>query len=149
MAVPPGHERVMTLTASGTINYECRARTGMAGAYVWTVSAPDASLRHWSGWRVGRLYAGPTWAYRDGSRLRGTLLGAISAGADRLPDQLWKAQPLDRAGEFALVTHIRRTNATSGPPPATACDASRVGREAKAQYAADYSFFAPTRPTRP
>jgi hypothetical protein len=136
----------MTLAASGTLNYECRARAGMAGAYMWTVSAPDAVLRHWSGWRVGRLYQGPIWAYRDGSRLRGTLLGAVSGGPDRLPDQLWQARPLDADGEFAAITYIRRTQAASGPPPSAPCDASRVGRGSKATYSAEYGFYAPTRP---
>jgi hypothetical protein len=146
VAIPPGHERIMTLDAAGTLNYECRARPGMAGAYVWTILAPDAVLRHWSGWGVGRLYEGPTWAYRDGSRLSGRLLGAVSAGPGRLPDQLWKATPAGEKGAFSGVAYIRRTNATAADLPSTPCSAARVGAGAKTDYAAEYSFYAPIRP---
>ncbi len=146
VAVPPGHERLMTLDAVGTLNYECRPRAGMAGAYMWTMDAPDAALRHWSGWRVGRLYDGPTWAYRDGSRLGGRLLGAVSAGPGKLPDQLWRAIPGGEDGAFSRVAYIQRTNATSAALPATPCTAARVGESLKTDYAAEYSFYAATRP---
>jgi hypothetical protein len=146
VAVPAGHERVMTLDAVGTLNYECRARAGMAGAYMWTINAQDAVLRHWSGWSVGRLYEGPTWAYRDGSRLGGRLLGAVSAGPGKLPDQLWQAIPAGDDGAFSRITYIRRSNATAASLPPTPCTAARVGQGLKTEYAAEYSFYAATRP---
>lgn len=146
VAVPAGHERLMTLEAKGTVNYECRARAGMAGAYMWTVSAPDAALRHWSGWRVGRLYEGPTWAHRDGSVLTGRLLGAVSGGPGKLQDQLWRVEPSGKPGEFSPVRFVRRTRATGGAAPTQPCVAGSVGRGARSEYSADYSFFAPIRP---
>ncbi len=146
VAVPPGHERAMTLKAVGTVNYECRERAGMAGAYMWTVSAPDAALRHWSGWRLGRLYAGPTWAHRDGSRLTGRLVGAISGGAGRLQEQLWKVAPSGNQGDFSRVAYIRRTEASGGAQPNVPCDARRVGEGRKADYEAEYAFYVPIRP---
>lgn len=141
IAVPAGHELVMTVSARGTVNYECRARAGMAGAYMWTVDAPDAVLRHWSGWPVGRLYAGPTWAHRDGSRLTGQLVGAVSAGPGRLPDQLWHVVPSGDRGEFSDIAYVGRRNASGGAPPTTACGEPQVGRGAKADYVADYAFY--------
>jgi hypothetical protein len=146
VAVPPGHERAMTLEAKGKINYECRARAGMAGAYMWTVSAPDAALRHWTGWQVGRLYEGPTWAHRDGSMLTGSLAGAVSGGPGKLQDQLWKVTPSGKKGEFSAVAFIRRTNATGGVAPSRRCAADSIGQGARSEYSAEYSFFAPTRP---
>ena len=122
------------------------ARAGMAGAYMWTISAPDAALRHWTGWRVGRLYEGPTWAHRDGSKLTGKLLGAVSGGPGKLQDQLWKVVPSGARGEFSRVAYIRRTNATGGEPPAKPCTAAVIGQGARSDYSAEYSFFAPIRP---
>jgi hypothetical protein len=146
IAVPPGHARIATLEAKGTINYECRARAGMAGAYMWTVSSPDAALRHWTGWRVGQLYEGPTWAHRDGSRLTGKLVGAVSGGPGKLQDQLWKVGASGEPGEFSGVAFVRRTNATGAAPPRKPCTAQTVGQGARSAYSAEYSFFAPTRP---
>ena len=145
VAVPPGHERAMTLAATGTVNYECRARAGMAGAYMWTVSAPDAALRHWSGWRVGRLYEGPTWAHRDGSTLTGRLAGAVSGGPGKLQDQLWKVTASGKQGDFTPIAFIRRTNATGGATPAGRCTAESIGQGARSDYSAEYSFYRPAR----
>jgi hypothetical protein len=146
VAVPPGHERALTLEAKGTVNFECRARAGMAGAYMWTVSAPDATLRHWTGWPMGRLYEGPTWAHRDGSVLTGKLLGAVSGGPGKLQDQLWKVAPSGKPGAFSGIAFIRRTNALGGAPPAQVCTEKTTGTAARSDYAAEYSFFGPTRP---
>jgi hypothetical protein len=146
VAVPPGHEQTMTLDAKGTVNYECRARAGMAGAYMWTVAAPDATLRHWTGWPHGRLDEGPTWAHRDGSRLTGKLVGAVSGGQGKLQDQLWKVEAAGKPGGFSGTTYVRRSKATGGAEPSSRCSAQRIGQSARSDYAAEYSFFAPTRP---
>jgi hypothetical protein len=44
-----------------------------------------SSLRHWSGLTMGRLYAGPTWLYRDGSKVIAKLVGTSPGGAGKLP----------------------------------------------------------------
>lgn len=132
----------MTLRAVGTINYECRPHAGMAGTYVWTVAAHDATLRNWAGFAVGRLYQGPTWSHRDGSRVTGQLLGSVSAGAGKLQEQLWRAQPAGKEGTLARVAYIRRSDATRNASPHPACDARRVGHGYKAPYSAEYAFYA-------
>lgn len=138
----------MTLHARGTVNFECRARAGMAGAYMWTVDAPDAVLRHLSGWPLGHLYAGPTWAHRDGSLLTGRLVGAVSAGPGKLADQLWQVVPSGKRGAFSDVTYIRRSNATGDLSPEAPCRAADVGRGTKSAYAAEFALYR-RRPTRP
>lgn len=143
VAVPPGHEHVMTLRAVGTVNYECRPMTGMSGAYTWTLAAYDAPLRHWTGFRVGRLYQGPTWAYRDGSKLVGEMIGSVSGGPGRLPEQLWRTRSTGAKGALSTVVFVRRTGAIGDPPPATRCTGPRVGAVAKAEFEADYEFYAP------
>lgn len=135
----------MRLEAVGTINYECRSHAGMAGAFVWTVAAPDATLRDWIGFPVGRLYEGPTWAHRDGSRLAGELLGAVSGGPGKLQDQLWRARPSGEEGRLSRVAYVRRTNATGGAAPDAPCIAARVSSTHKAPYSADYAFYAKRR----
>jgi len=142
VAVPPGHERVVTLRAVGHLNYECRPLTGMAGAYAWTLAAYDASLQHWTGFPVGRLYQGPTWAHRDGSKLTGELIGSVAAGPDRLPLQLWRARPGGRKGELSDVAFIRRINAVGDRAPAKRCTALLAGVLDKRGFQAEYEFFA-------
>jgi hypothetical protein len=85
VTVPAGHQEITTLRAVGSMNYECRTRAGMSGAFGWVLDAPDASLRHWSGLTMGRLYAGPTWLYRDGSKVIAKLVGTSPGGAGKLP----------------------------------------------------------------
>lgn len=142
VAIPPGHERIMTLHAVGTVNYECRPVTGMAGAHAWTLAAYDASLRHWTGLRVGRLYQGPTWAYRDGSRLTGQLAGSVSGGAGHLPLQLWRTRASGKKGTLSSVVFVRRVDATGEPPPQARCTAARAGALHPASMEADYEFYA-------
>jgi hypothetical protein len=139
VTVPPGHKKAMTLKAVGTMNYECRVRAGMSGAYGWVLNAPDASLRHWSGWRVGRYYGGPTWAYRDGSRVTARLIAASPAA--RSPIQLWQASSIGVEGEFSGVTYIQRINATGGEPPSVPCTEGAVGRGRKVEFSAEFVFY--------
>src|SRR5690606_34106641 len=99
--------------------------------------------RHWTGFPVGRLYQGPTWAYRDGSRLVGELLGSVSGGPGRLPEQLWQTRPVGDKGRLSDVVYVRRTGALGEPSPDTMCTAARVGRIEKVDFEAEYEFYAP------
>jgi hypothetical protein len=132
----------MTLKSTGTLNYECRPRPGMSGAYGWVLDAPDAALLHWSGLRVGRYYGGPTLAYRDGSSLTLKLIGSSPGEAGKLPIQLYQAASRSGQGELADVTYVLRLNAV-GAEPDTACSAREVGRGAKADFSADFLFYKP------
>ena len=140
VSVPAGNRHAMTFKAVGTLNYECRTVAGMAGAYGWVLDAPDAALLHWSGLRVGRHYAGPTWEYRDGSRITGRLLA--TSPAQGLPIQLFQASAAGRGGEFSDVTYVQRLNATGGEPGAI-CNAAAVGRGQKVDFSADFMFYKP------
>ena len=139
VTVPPGHEHAMTLRAKGALNYECRPVPGMSGAYGWVLLATDASLLHWSGLRVGRVYAGPTWSYRDGSRLTGQLRASSPAGGGHLPVQLWETRSTGKPGEFGGVKYVQRLNAKGGAPE-KGCDAAAVGRGQSLPFEADFAF---------
>jgi hypothetical protein len=45
------------------------------------------------------------------------------------------------AGRFAGVTSIQRVATRGGAEPATPCDMSRSGQEARVNYTADYYFY--------
>lgn len=140
VTVPRDQRHVMTLKAQGTLNYECRARAGMSGAYAWTLDAPDAALLHWSGFRVGRYYAGPTLEYRDGSRVIAKLVASSPDDPGKLPIQLLQAVSPRGSGEFTDVTYIQRLNATGGEP-STRCTAGDVGKASRVDFTADFLFY--------
>lgn len=137
--VPAGHRHALTLKAVGTLNYECRPRVGMSGAYAWVLDAPDAALRHWSGLQAGRYYAGPTLEHRDGSKLIAKLLASSPDDPGKLPIQLLQAHPSGK-GEFADVTYVQRLNAVSKEPDA-ACSSREVGRASRSDFSADFLFY--------
>jgi len=142
VSVPAGHRHAMTMKAAGSLNYECRLHPGMSGAYGWVLDSPDATLMHWSGFGVGRYYAGPTWAHRDGSRVTGKLVAASPARPGELPIHLYRAAPAGDKGEFSDVSYIQRLNAKGAEPPAR-CDAAAVGRGRSVEFSADFLFYKP------
>ena len=140
--VPAGQQHAMTLKSVGALNYECRARAGMAGAYAWVLDAPDAALLHWSGLRVGRYYAGPTLAYRDGSSVTLKLVGSSPDDPGKLPIHLYQVTSHSGQGEFHEMSYVLRLNALSREPEAR-CTAQDVGKGAKADFSADFLFYKP------
>ena len=138
--VPSGQRHAMTLKSVGTLNYSCRARPGMSGAYGWVLDAPDAALLHWSGLRVGRYSAGPTLQYRDGSRVGLKLVASSPDEPGKLPIQLYRAASHAGEGEFADVTYVQRLNAV-GREPGDACTPREVGTTVREPFSADFLFY--------
>jgi hypothetical protein len=138
--VPAGQRHAMTLKSAGTLDYECRAWPGMAGAYGWVLVAPDAALLHWSGLRVGRYSGGPTLQYRDGSRVTLKLVASSPDDPGKMPIQLYRAAGHAGEGEFSDVTYVQRLNAVSREPEA-ACTAGNVGSAARPPFSADFLFY--------
>jgi hypothetical protein len=138
--VPAGQRHAMTLKASGTLNYECRPLAGMSGAYAWALDAPDASLLHWSGFPVGRYYAGPTLALRDGSRIVVAVVAASPDDPGKLPIQLLKTVSVSGEGELAGVTYVQRLNAVATPPEVR-CGPTEVGKSRRVPFSADFLFY--------
>ena len=140
VSVPAGHRHELTLKAVGTLNYECRPVPGMSGAYAWTLDAPDASLLHWSGFPVGRYYAGPTLALRDGSRIVTSVVAASPDDPGKLPIQLLKTVSASGEGELADVTYVQRLNAVAAAPSA-GCGPNQIGTSRRVQFGADFLFY--------
>jgi hypothetical protein len=141
VAVPAGHQPMMTLKGVGLLTYECRAKTGATGAYEWVFAGPDAALQDMKGMRVGKYYGGPTWEHSDGSRITGKQLAVAPGSAGAIPFQLVQASPAMGSGAFTGVTYIQRVNTIGGVAPSAPCDAGTMGTRQTVSYSADYVFY--------
>jgi hypothetical protein len=116
--------------------------TCAAGA--WVLKAPEANLLDDRGRYLGNHFLGPTWQWRDGSKIRGVRLAQVAApdpGHD-IPWLLMSAVNADGDGELAGITYIQRLDTAGGVAPAGVCTA---GAEIRVSYAADYLFHGPRR----
>ena len=142
---PPAGERLLLRAhASGWQIYVCSDSDGKSS---WRLKAPDADLHDSKGKVIGHHSAGPTWKALDGSEVTGKAVAHVdSPDTKSVPWLLLTATGHTGAGKFAKVTSIRRLNTQGGaPPPASECDASKAGTEARSSYTADYEFYAPTK----
>jgi len=141
IAVPSGNKLALTLDAVGLQIYVCQATdTGHA----WALRAPDAALYDARGKEVGSHYAGPTWEYKDGSRVVASKRAEYSPDATSIPWLLLEATSHTGKGKLAKVSYIQRLNTEAGLAPApAACNAENVGELASVDYVATYYFFVP------
>lgn len=112
--------------------------TCTAGA--WVLKAPEANLLDTRGRFLGNHFLGPTWQWRDGSKVKGTKV-AGDPGPDPAHDVPWLLLSVpseDGEGELADVKHIQRLHTVGGVAPAGPCT---EGTEARVGYAADYLFY--------
>jgi len=143
---PPATERlILTAHASGAQIYVCQAAT--SGEPQWTLKAPDAQLRDRKGSLIIRHYAGPTWKHQDGSEVTGKAVArAESPDPGSIPWLLVTATGHAGHGVLTQVTSVQRVHTQGGKaPPATGCDASKLGSEVRSPYSADYYFYAPAK----
>jgi hypothetical protein len=132
----PGETVVLTVTADGTQNYECKA--GADGKLAWVLSGPMATLSE-NGEIIGYHYPGPTWELRDGSAIVGKMAASLPAAT---PDDIpWlKLEVISQRGNGLLsgVTTVLRINTRGGKPDGV-CDTEGATR--KVPYSADYLFL--------
>lgn len=134
-------EPAFVLRGEGTHVFECKPLATDASRFAWTFAAPDVTLYD-GGAAVGRNAAENTWeATVDRSTVSGAVRARQDGGADNLPWLLLRAQSTPDTGLFAGVTSVQRVNTAGGVAPATGCDASNVGKEARVPVAADYYFY--------
>jgi hypothetical protein len=141
--VPAGNVIALETTATGTLNYECRANTPTAGTLGWVLVSPSATLFDRTGAQVGS-YSGPpaTWIAKDGSSVTGSQL-AISpvVGAIHIPLQLSKGTPGAAPGIMQNVTYIQRVNTKNGQDFSKPCTQGDIGEKMARPYQADYIFW--------
>ncbi|OYZ71736.1 MAG: hypothetical protein B7Y03_15565 [Polaromonas sp. 24-62-144] len=128
--VPAGNVVVLETTATGLLNYECRANPAEQGAIGWVLVSPQAELVDRSGKTVAK-YSGPpaTWTHMDGSSVVGTQI----AFAPRLGST--------GAGVLQNVTYIQRIKTKGGQDLSKACAQQDKGDKLTLPYQADYIFW--------
>lgn len=113
--------------------YQCNA--GVPGALI----APEANLRR-HGRYVGNHFLGPTWQWRDGSKVHASKVAGVNK-AGTIPWLLLKVTSEDGEGTLEDVLYVQRLHTSGGVAPATC-----TGTQVTSEYEADYVFYHP-RPT--
>ncbi len=141
--VPAGHVVALETTATGLLNYECKASPGTAGGTGWVLVSPQAELVDRTGKQVVR-YSGPpaTWTHADGSSVVGQQVAvAPRPGATNLAYQLSTGKPGASAGALQNITYIQRIKTKGGQDLSKACTSNDVGDKLTLPYQADYIFW--------
>ena len=139
---PAGNKAAMTLSATGILNYECKAVADKPGTFAWTFAGPDAKLWDANKKEVGKYYGGPTWESTDGSKVTGKQLAVSPSVAGAIPLQLVQAAPTTGTGASHCQPAIARASSDQIPhrcrKPFGACPPSptKNGPTAKFTHAA-------------
>jgi hypothetical protein len=134
LAVPGDECLAVQAFGTGVQIYNC---TGGA----WVLKAPEANLLDRHGRYVGNHFLGPTWQWRDGSKIKGTKVAGVPApSASDVPWLLLSVSGEEGEGALADIKHIQRLHTAGGVAPAGACT---EGAEARVPYTADYLFYHP------
>ena len=136
---PSNNQPLVTLHAKGEQIYQCVLQEGV---YAWRILAPDAQLYDAQGHLVGKHYGGPTWEYKDHSRVIGRVLQKVpSLSSTAIDSLLLEANVHKGQGLFATISFISRINTRGGLSPDSGCDGNHLGSEHRAGYQADYVFY--------
>mgnify|MGYP002525111351 CR=1 FL=1 len=137
--VPAGNLVVLKTFATGYQVYQCQLK---GDNYVWQLKAPDAKLFNDMGQEIGSHYQGPTWEYKDGSRVMGKLLSKYDSSAGKaIPWLLVAGENHGGQGVLADVSYINRLKTKAGLMPASGCDSNHIGSERSVAYTAEYYFY--------
>lgn len=141
--VPAGNVAVLETTATGLLNYECKANPASQGAIGWVLVTPQADLVDRTGKQVAK-YTGPpaTWTHMDGSSVVGTQIAfAPRLGSTNIAQQLSKGAPGAGAGVLQNITYIQRIKTKGGQDLSKACSPNHIGSKLTLPYQADYIFW--------
>jgi hypothetical protein len=136
---PEGEQPFLRLRATGVQIYECLAKPGAPGAWAWTFKAPEAELVDISGRVVARHFAGPSWAWGDGSTIVGKA-GASAPAPDghSIPWLLLTVASHTGEGVLAPATSVQRLDTIGGAAPDGGCTAANEHQVARSAYSANY-----------
>ncbi len=139
LAPPAGAPLLIEAQADGVQIYACEAKEKGPG---WVFKAPEANLFDAKGRQIGTHFAGPAWKLADGSEITGAVVATAAAPAlGAVPWLLLGAKTHAGSGGLATVSMIRRVDTKGGAAPATGCDVSHLGEQARMRYSATYQFF--------
>ena len=139
VAPPAGAPLLVEAQADGVQVYACEAKEK---GPEWVFKAPEANLFDAKGRQIGTHFAGPGWKLADGSEVTGAVLAKAEAPvAGAVPWLLLEVKTHAGSGRLAAVATIRRADTKGGAAPASGCDGSHVGEQARMRYSATYQFF--------
>ena len=137
-AAPAGVKVSLRLSGVGVQIYTCK--NGAAGP-AWSFVAPRAKLMD-GATEAGTHSAGPTWALKDGSWVKGEVIATEpSSDADAIPWLLLKPAGTGGSGGLSGVKYIRRSDTSGGKAPVAGCDASHLSATNEVPYKAIYTFY--------
>jgi hypothetical protein len=135
---PKGAPLLLEAMADGVQIYSCEAK---GQGFEWIFKAPEANLFDQQGLQVANHFAGPTWKNKDGSVVGEVASRADAPASGAIPWLLLRAKSHEGTGVIASAAFVRRADTKGGNPPATGCDASHKGTEARVRYSALYQFY--------
>lgn len=139
IAAPAGTRVLAAADATGTQDYVC---AGKDGTFAWTLRGPDAVLNDGHGQALGRHFGGPTWEWRDGSRIAGALVAKVDApDAGAIPWLLLSVKEHQGAGVLDPVRYVQRLATKGGKAPADGCDSAHADSVTRVPYSAHYVFL--------
>jgi hypothetical protein len=140
---PAGARLVLEATGKGVQIYACEQTSGR---YRWKFVAPMATLFDPAGQEIGRHFAGPTWAARDGSSIVAAVLAqAASTDPHNIVWLLLKVTSQHGSGVMSNVAFVRRIDTEGGLAPAQGCDAAHAQEQETVPYKARYLFYSLSR----
>ncbi len=136
-AAPAGATWLLRLNGVGVQIYTCK---NQAAGPAWSFVAPQAKLLDGTT-EAGTHSAGPTWTLKDGSSVKGEVIGTSSPSADAIPWLLLKPAGSGGSGQLSEVKFIRRSETEGGKAPVTGCDANHLDSTVEVPYKAIYTFY--------
>jgi len=133
LAAPAGSTLLLHAYGIGVQIYRWNGTT-------WQFVEPSATLFADVGGKgeVATHFGGPTWQFRSGGTIVGTVLDKCTPDAASIP-WLKLSGTADGPGPFASANFIQRLETVGGNAPAT--PGAAVGDIAKVPYTADYLFY--------
>jgi len=108
----------------------------------WTLKASNAVLTDPSFVPVGRIAAGPSWTWTDGSTIGGTEVAEVDSPlADAIPWLLLQVSSTNGGGELGDTAFVQRLNTAGGRTPTTPCNSTNANTLSRVPYSADYYFL--------
>lgn len=121
--------------------YTCQENAGKT-AFTWVLKAPDATLFDGYAQMLAKHFAGPTWMFKDGSRIVAEKVKeAPAANPKSIPWLLLKVSQSGSGGPYSRTAFIQRVNTAGGLAPEGGCGPSTAGAETRVDYQAMYYFW--------
>src|SRR5262249_12227669 len=137
---PPGMTVYLTVPATGFQVYTCGKNP--AGAWAWTLKAPDAELFDTQKKKIGKHYAGPTWEGDDGGKVVAAAKASAPApGGNAIAWLLLEVKSHEGSGQLTPAKAVLRVSTTGGVAPAQGCDEGHANQESRVAYTATYLFL--------